>query len=335
MTTVFMQKFYDLIIIGAGPAGLTAGIYGARYNIKHLIISENIGGMAQEAWHVENYPGILKITGKELTEKMAEQAEKLGSQILIDQAAEVSRQNSSFQIKTVAGKKLQAASIILAMGTKNRQLNIKGEEKFLGRGVSYCFTCDGIFFKDKIVAVVGGGNAAANAALALCQYAKKVYLLVRKPEMRAQPALVDKINKNKKIQVLYQTEIKELQGKDKLEKIILNSACHSRAGACHSRTGGNPQYRFRNKCGMTNNELLVDGLFIEIGAVPSNTIVKQLGVKLDAKGYIKVDACQKTNIPGVFAAGSVTSATCYLNQIVVTAAQGAIASHSVNLYLKK
>lgn len=309
-----IKKTYDLIIIGAGPAGLAAGIYSSRYNLKNLIISENIGGMAQEAWQVENYPGIAKISGQDLTQKMADQAKALGSEILIDQVGKVSRQKKIFQVKTVGGKVFQSRSLILALGTKNRQLNVPGQAQFLGRGVSYCFTCEGIFYRGKVAAVVGGGNAAANAALALAQYTKKVYILVRKDKMRAQDALVNKIKKNKKVEILYHTQVKKLQGKEKLEKIILV---------------GTERHPIPTK------ELTLDGLFIEIGAVPSDALREQLAVKHDQRGYIKVDTCQKTNVPGVFAAGSITSATCYLNQIVVAAAQGAVAAHSANLYLKQ
>lgn len=308
------MKIYDLIIIGAGPAGLAAGIYSSRYNLKNLIISETLGGMAQEAWHIENYPGIIKISGQELTQKMAEQAKALGSEILIDQVGKVSCQKKIFQVKTVGGKFFQSRSLILAMGTKNRQLNVPGEAQFLGRGVSYCFTCEGIFYRDKTVAVVGGGNAAVNAALALARYTKKVYILVRKNKMRAQDALINKIKKNKKIKILYNCQVKNLEGKEKLEKIIL-------AG-----TG---------RRSVPTRKLTLDGLFIEIGTVPSDALREQLAVERDQLGYIKVDTCQKTNVSGVFAAGSITSATCYLNQIVVVAAQGAVAAHSANVYLKQ
>lgn len=328
------KKNYDLIIIGAGPAGLSAGIYGSRYNLKNLIISENIGGMAQEAWQVENYPGIAKISGQDLTQKMADQAKALGSEILIDQVGQVKRQKKIFQVKTIGGKIFQSRSLILALGTKNRQLNMPGEAQFLGRGVSYCFTCEGIFYRGKVAAVVGGGNAAANAALALAQYTKKVYILVRKDKMRAQDVLINKIRKNRKIEILYNTQIKELQGKEKLEKILLVGTGHCPVPSLSSLRGV-PSAARDNEAISQSNSLSVNGLFIEIGAVPSDALREQLGVKRDLRGYIKVDTCQKTNVPGVFAAGSITSATCYLNQIVVAAAQGAVAAHSANLYLKQ
>lgn len=335
MVTSPTSKNYDLIIIGAGPAGLTAGIYAARYQIRHLIISENIGGMAQEAWQVENYPGFISITGKALTDKIADQAKKLGSEIFIDQVGEITRQGKIFALKTLTGKQFQTKGLILSLGTKSRQLNIPGEEKFLGRGVSYCFTCDGIFFRNKMVAVVGGGNAAANAALALAQYTKKVYILVRRDQMRAQTALVERVSQNKKIEILYNTEIAKLEGKDKLEKIILKQNGFSTVPTNHKTNYKNERCRNGRKSVRQSQTLSVDGLFIEIGSVPANTIINQLGVELDEKGYIKVDTCQKTNIPGAFAAGSITSATCYLNQIVVAAAQGAVAAHSANLYLRQ
>jgi len=307
------EKIYDLIIVGAGPAGLTAAIYATRYGIKPLVISENIGGMAQEAWHVENYPAIPKITGKELMEKMQTHAKDLGSEFLIDGVGEISHDKTIFQLKTVSGKMLKAKIIILALGLKNRQLNIKNEEKFLGRGVSYCFTCDGVFFRDKIVAVVGGANSAAHAALTLAEYATKVYILFRKPEMTAQPSLIQEIKNNPKIEILPETQIKELQGTNKLEKIIV----------------------YKSDSPDNTKELAVDGIFIEIGSVPSNILAQHLGIECDDKGYIKVDKSQQTNVPGIFAAGSGTNATSQLNQIIISCSQGALAAFSANLYLKK
>jgi len=307
------EKIYDLIIVGAGPAGLTAAIYASRYGIKPLVISENIGGMAQEAWHVENYPGIPKITGKELMEKMQAHAKDLGSEFLLDGVGKISHDKTIFQIKTVSGKMLKAKTIILALGLKNRQLDIANEEKFLGRGVSYCFTCDGVFFRNKIVAVVGGANSAAHAALTLTEYATKVYILFRKPEMTAQPSLIQEIKNNPKIEILPETQIKELQGANKLEKIIV----------------------YKSDSPDNINEVAIDGLFIEIGSIPSNILAQHLGVECDEKGYIKVNNSQETNVAGIFAAGSGTNATPQLNQIIVSCGQGALAAFSANLYLKK
>ena len=310
------EKIYDLIIVGAGPAGLTAAIYASRYGIKPLVISENIGGMAQEAWHVENYPGITKITGKELMKKIQTHAKDLGSEFLLDGVGEILRyaQNDKvvFQLKTVSGKMLKAKTIILALGLKNRRLNITNEEKFLGRGVSYCFTCDGVFFRDKIVAVVGGANSAAHAALTLAEYATKIYILFRKPEMTAQPSLIQEIKNNPKMEILPETQIKELQGNNKLEKIIV----------------------YKTNSPDDTNEIIVDGLFIEIGTVPSNILAQHLSVECDEKEYIKVNNSQETNVPGIFAAGSGTNATPQLNQIIVSCSQGALAAFSANLYLK-
>jgi len=305
------SKIYDLIIIGAGPAGLTAGIYASRYNLANLIISEDIGGMAQEAWHVENYPGIAKTTGLDLTQAMANQAKSLGSEILVAGVNEIIPQpDRSWLVKTDSTHEFKAKTIILALGLKSRQLNIPGEAEFLGKGVSYCFTCDGIFFRDKIVGVVGGGNAAAHAALTLAQYAQKIYILAQEPTMSSEPALIQELEKNPKIEILLNAKLKALQGTNSLETVTL---------------------QINNQ----EKQLAMAGLFVEIGAAPSAILAKQIGVNLDDKNHIRVNSAQETNVPSVFAAGSITNASPMLNQIVISCGQGALAAFSANLYLKK
>ncbi len=290
---------YDLIIIGAGPAGLTAGIYAARYNLKTLVIGEILGGYATEAYKVCNFPTYKEITGMEFARKMGEQVRSLGVEVKQEAAISVKKKNSGFLVKSDSGEHT-AKKIILACGTKKRKLGIKGEEKYEGRGISYCATCDGPVFKGKIVGVVGGGNSALTSALLLSEYAKKVYIIYRREKFfRPDPAWVDLIEKNKKIDVIFSSNVTDLQGDKFLKKIKLNSG----------------------------KELKIEGLFVEIGSVPCTELSRMLKVKHDESGYIIADKKQKTNIPGILAAGDITNPP--LKQIVTAAAQGATASQTV------
>lgn len=298
------DKTYDLIIIGAGPAGLTASIYASRYKVKHLVIGKEPGGQANEAHKVENWPGTISISGFELLQKMREHAEKLGAQILMDSVSSIKKNNDIFEITTHTARH-QAKNIILASGMEYRKLEIPGESEFKGKGVSYCPTCDAAFFKDKVMAVAGGGNSAGSAALLLAQYASKVYLIYRGEKLKVDPAYQEKISADEKIEVIFGTNIKEIKGEKAVEKIILDK----------ERNGG--------------AELAVQGVFIEIGSEPGVEIIKQLGVETDDQGYIEVDSGQNTNIIGVWAAGDATNGSNKLRQIITAAAEGAVAAGSV------
>jgi len=296
---------YDLIIIGAGPAGLTAGIYAARYNLKTMIIGEILGGYATEAFKICNFPTYKEISGMEFAKKMEEQVKALGVEIKMEVVNSVEKKKSGFVVRGDSGD-YEAKKIILACGTKKRKLEIEGEDKFTGRGISYCATCDGPVFKDKIVAVVGGGNAALTSALLLSGYAKKVYVIYRKEKFfRPDPAWIDLVEKNKKIEVMFNSIITELHGDKFLEKIKLNSG----------------------------KELELEGLFVEIGSIPCVDFAKMLKIKLDDAGYIVADKKQKTNVAGVFAVGDITNPP--LKQIITAASQGATASQSVFEELQK
>jgi len=287
---------YDLIIIGAGPAGLTAGIYAGRYLLNTLIIGKLPGGTISEAYKVCNFPSYKSISGIELTKKMTEQVKDLGIEIKQEEVKEIKR-NKIFEIKT-NNSIYKTKKIILATGTEKRKLNVKGEEKFLGKGISYCATCDAEFFKNKIIAVVGGSNAALTSSLLLSEYAKKVYIIYRKGNFfRAESKWIKQVEKNKKIEIIFNANIKEIYGKEKVEKIKLNN-------------GG---------------DLKVDGVFVEIGSVPNEKFSKQLRLKTE-KGYIIADKKQKTNISGVFAAGDITNN--HLKQIITACGEGAIATAS-------
>jgi thioredoxin reductase (NADPH) len=296
---------YDIVIIGAGPAGLTAGIYAARYNLKALIIGEILGGYATEAFKICNFPTYKELTGVEFAQKMGEQVKALGVEVKMETVNSVEKKKSGFLIKADS-KEYEARKIILACGTKKRKLGVEGEEQFEGRGISYCATCDGPLFKNKVVGVVGGGNSALTSALLLSKHAKKVYIIYRKDNFfRADPAWVDLAEKNKKIESIFNSTIAELSGGKFLEKIKLNSG----------------------------KELKLEGLFVEIGSIPCVDFAKMLGLKLDEEGYIAVDRKQKTSVSGVFAAGDATNPP--LKQIITAAAQGAVASQTVFEELQK
>jgi len=301
---------YDLIIIGAGPAGITAGIYATRYQLKTLIVGKLLGGVASEAFKVENYPGFKAISGTSLMNKFSEQLKYLGAHLQQKDIEKIEKMKQGFKVLT-GDKEYEAPAIIIATGTKVRKLNVPGETEFTGKGVSYCATCDATFFKDKIVAIVGGGDAGATASLQLADLAKKVYWLYREQKPAAMPSWQEQVRKNPKVEEINKTNVKKIKGNVSVEKIILDRDYNSK------------------------KELMVQGLFVQIGAVPSVDLAKDLRVKLNEYGYIKVDEAQKTNTDGVYAAGDVTSASNRFKQIITACSEGAIAAHSVYEYLKK
>ena len=296
---------YDLIIIGAGPAGLSAGIYAARYNLKTMIIGEILGGLAAEAYKICNFPTYKKLSGMEFVKKTGEQVKALGVEIKMETVIDITKRRSGFLVKSDSGE-YSTKRVILACGTKKRKLSVEGEDKFAGKGISYCATCDGPVFKDKIVGVVGGGNSALTSALLLSEYAKKVYIIYRKEKFfRPDPAWIDLVKKNKRIELMFNSIIIKLYGDKFLEKIKLNSG----------------------------EELEIDGLFVEIGSVPCVDLAKILKIKLDKDGYIAVDKKQRTNVSGVLAAGDITNPP--LKQIITAASQGATASQTIFEELQK
>ncbi|MBM3199958.1 FAD-binding protein [Candidatus Woesearchaeota archaeon] len=296
------NEVYDTIIIGAGPAGMTAAIYAIRYKLKTLIISKDTGGIANLAHKIENWPGIVSITGPELMENFKNHVEALGVKIVQEEAVKISQ---GFEVTTSESNKFKAKTLILALGTVRRKLNIPGEDEFLGKGVSYCCTCDGPMFRNKIVCVVGGSNSAVMGALLLADYASRVYLIYRKDALKADPALTDSLKTNKKIEVIFNSEITKIVGTKFVEKIVLNNG----------------------------KELPMQGIFIEIGGIPSTALAKQLGIDLDDHSSIIVDDNMRTNVKGVFAAGDITNTP--LDQIVTACADGAKAAYAAFNHLKK
>lgn len=299
-----MTMPHDLIIIGSGAAGLGAAIYSGRYRLKVLVIGQEFGGETARAGTIENYPGIQSIDGYDLMEAMKTQAKSLGIEILDEEVTEIRRQAHCFE---VGAKKTtyQAHAVLFAIGAQRRRLGLINEKELTGKGVHYCVTCDGPVYTGKTIAMVGGGDASVKGAVLAAEYANKVFLVVRGKEVSAEPINLERLkNLGEKIEILLETEVKEIIGKEKLEKLILSR-----------------QF-------MGSDELIVDGLFVEIGAVPNVELAKSLGVKLDERGYIKVDSLMQTNIDGVFAAGDVVNHFGTFKQDVTAAAMGAVAATS-------
>ncbi len=291
------QKVFDILIIGAGAAGLTAAIYSSRYALDVAIISKDTGGLAATAHKICNYPGFQEISGFELMYKVSEQAKKLGVKIFNEEVLEIKKKKELFVLKTPKNEYL-SKKVIFSGGMQRRKLNIPGEEKLYGRGVSYCATCDAGFFKGKVVSVVGGSDAALSAALLLAEYASEVYIVYRKESFsRAEPAWVKLVESESKIKPIFNEEVIEILGQEKVESIKLKSG----------------------------KELKTDGIFIEIGSEPNLNLLKDLDIKLE-KGFIEVNKKQETNVNGFYAAGDITNNE--LKQIVTASAQGAIAAFS-------
>lgn len=305
-----IEKNYDVLILGAGVAGLSAGIYAARYKMKTLIIGKDMG-LTAEAPEVENYPGIWGISGLELVKRFTEHAKVMGADILYDEIENIEKVEGGFKVKTSTNEFFGKA-IIYALGGMKRKLGLENENKFIGKGISYCATCDSRLFKDKVVAVLGGANSAVTTSLLLAKYAKKVYLVHRRDSLRADPILITKLQNEKNIEIIYNHVVKELIGKDKLEGVILENVV----------TG-------------EKKELKLDGIFVEFGYVPNSFLAEKLGVEICEDGRVKVKEDMSTNIEGFFAAGDITSGSNRLDQIVTAAAEGAIAANSAYKYLSR
>ena len=299
---------YDLIIIGAGPAGFTAAIYAVRREMKVMIISKDMGGQMVWASEIENYPGYKNIQSTELIMKMQEQVSSLGVEIKTDEVKEIKKnEDGSFQLFTNK-EQYEAQTIIVAMGLTPRRLAIKGEEEFSGKGISYCANCDGPFFKGKTVAVVGGGNAALDAAEVMSKIASKVYLIHRRQEFRGFESLVNEVKQKENIELLLDSELKEISGENKVASIKV----------------------FNNKT-EEEKDIDVDGVFIEIGRIANTDLVANL-VERNERNEILIDELGKTKTSGIFAAGDVTQ--ILFKQITIATGQGTVAALSAYQYLQ-
>ncbi|UCH31382.1 MAG: thioredoxin-disulfide reductase [Candidatus Bathyarchaeota archaeon] len=304
-----MENF-DLIIIGAGPAGLTAGIYAKRSGLNTLILEEKLaGGEAGVTPLVENYPGFEAISGPELIERMVKHCRKFGAQINeLEPVVSLDLEGKKRFVRTEKTD-YNAPAIIIATGTRYRLLNIPGEKEFQGKGVSYCALCDGAFFKDKSVIVVGGGNSAAESARYLSSITSNIKLIHRKSQLRAEEAYLTYL-KDQNVQFIWNTEVKQIKGGNTVKSVVL----------------------WNNKSKETS-EMEIDGVFIQIGEVPITKIFERANIAIDERGYIIVDSRQRTNIPGVFAAGDVTNGP--VKQIGTATGQAIVAATEAFGYIKR
>jgi thioredoxin reductase (NADPH) len=302
---------WDLIIIGAGAAGLAAGIYAARSGLKTLIIEEKMaGGTTADAPIVENYPGFTQIGGAELAEKMVLHCRKTGATIReLETVIGLDLKGEKKTVKTTRST-YEATAVIIASGSHYREIGVKGEKEFRGRGVSYCGVCDGTFFRNKRVLVVGGGNSAVITALYLSGIVAEVVVTHRRHAFRAEDALVKDLTSKKNAQVFWNTEIREIKGEKVVNKVVL----------------------FDSKTGETK-ELAVDGVFVQIGEAPNSQLAREAGVEVDEHGYIKIDMLQRTNIAGAYAAGDVTNHP--VKQVGTAVGQGITAALEAYSYVRR
>lgn len=304
----------DLLILGSGPAGYTAGIYATRAGLKTMIVSGNQeGGQLTMTNSIENFPGFEEISGYELMDKMKQQALKLGVDFVNDNIVEVDFSNRPFVCSSENGHSFKARAIIIATGSSAKWLNLASEKKFLGYGVSACATCDGFFYRGRTVAVIGGGNSAAAEALYLASLADKVILVHRRHQLRADKILQDRILNNKKIVVEWDSVVEEILGEDEPLKV----------------TG----IKLRNVENDEVKTIPLDGVFIAVGHQPNTEIFKE-NLALDSKGYIVTrENSSETNVEGVFAAGDVKDPK--YKQAVISAGSGAMAAMDAIEYLDK
>ncbi|MBI2117618.1 FAD-dependent oxidoreductase [Candidatus Peregrinibacteria bacterium] len=309
----------DVAIVGFGCAGYTAAIYCARYKLSTLIIGAEEGGMGMAAAEVGNWPGTINITGPDLMENFKKHA--LSFEGVTHRIARVGHVGTVSTVGTVGdgggfvlvlenGERVEARTVILALGTKKRHLGIKGEKEFSGKGVTYCATCDAYFYKGKDVAVVGGGDSAVEGAAIAAQVARRVYMIHRRKEFRAEPYWVDRVRSRDNVVLVLERNVVEILGKGKVTGVRLDTP-------------------FDGK-----DILPLDGVFIEVGADPASDLAKEAGCALDAKGYVRVDAAQATTVPGLFAAGDITTNSNYFAQFTTAAGEATVAANSAFKYLQ-
>ncbi len=291
---------YDIIIIGCGPAGMTAGIYASIARKKILIFEKSFyGGQIVNANKIKNYPGFDEISGYDYATKLYSQLKNYNPEIKFEEVLEVEDNKDFKNVKTSKGNYI-AKSVIIATGAKNRKLGLNNEDKFLGKGISYCATCDGSFYKDKVVAITGGGNTAIDDALYLSNIAKEIFIIYRQKNFKIESINIDELKKKNNVKIVLNSSIIDIKGGDKLQSIII-----------------------KNNDTEEKNELYIDGLFIAIGHIPVSNIFKNI-IKRDEKGYIISDENCKTNLDGIFVAGDIRKKE--IRQLTTACSDGTVAA---------
>jgi len=306
-----MNKVYDLIIIGAGPAGLTAAIYAQRARLNTVVLEKlTPGGQIILSEKIENYPGFPEvISTQKLMKQVQKQAENLGTKLKYEEARSIALEDEEKIIHTSGGKKYKTLAVIIATGAETRRLGIEREKEFIGRGISYCATCDAPFFRNQQVAVVGGGNMALQEALYLSKFAEKIYLVHRREMLRGEKILQERITKNPKIEIIWRSVVDQIYGEEKVKGVKLKNL----------------------KTKKTHN-LPCSGLFIFVGLKPNTEFVQNI-LELDEKGFIKTGENLESSRRGIFVCGDVRKNL--LKQVIVACGEGALATHMAEKYINE
>lgn len=302
-----MENIYDIVIIGGGPAGMTAGLYGGRAELKTLILEKKFhGGQMVSTSEIENYPALPDTNGIELSNKMLEHAKKFGAVVEYKGVDKIEVIENGLKKLTVGNDEVIARTVILSMGSTSRKLGLDKEEKFTGRGLGYCAICDGGFYRNKVVAVNGGGDTAVEDALYLSRIASKVYLIHRRDELRANKTLQTRL-KESNVEIVWNSTIKEILGEEKLSGVVTV-----------------------DKNSGEERTIELDGLFVAIGGIPTSELVKDF-VEMTPNGYIITNEDCETSVPGVYAVGDIRKKS--LRQVITACADGAIAVHTAEKYI--
>ena len=303
MESIDPEKTYDIVVLGGGPTAIGCAIYAARFALDVLVIGKIFGGLIATTHLVENYPAITSTSGQGLMEMFKEHMDSLRIPYITDEIRSIEQASDHFILHSFF-QKFKAKSVVIATGSERKKLGVPGEEIFAGRGVSYCATCDGPFYKDKTVCVIGGSDSAAKEALFLSQNVKKVYIIYRGDELRAEPINKKRVEQNQKIEIIYKTNVTEIKGENNVKSVIFDNG----------------------------KEFEVDGVFIEVGSVPNSDIAKHIGIRTNDKNEIIINRKSETNIPGVFAAGDVADAP--FKQAITGVSEGVIAAYSAFDFIK-
>jgi thioredoxin reductase (NADPH) len=300
------QKMYDLAIIGGGVTGLAAAMYAGRLKLRTILIGYPPGGVIATTDWIENYPGFISLSGKELADKILAHAKEYEVELVFDEVTEVTRQDRCFLVSATFDE-YTTKSILFATGTRYRKLQVPGAETFEGKGIQFCGLCDGPMFQDQVVAVIGGGDSAAKEALILAQWAKRIFVIIRGDRLKAEPINLERVTKSQKITLIFNTNVISIEGNNRIEKVVLDQPFEG------------------------SKDLALQGVFMAIGSVPLSQLAIELSVKTNEKGEIIINRQTETNVLGVFAAGDVTDTQ--FKQAITGVAEGVTAAYQAYKYL--